>query len=249
MVLYWPCRSNLASTSTRTTDFVPQFNHTSHILRLLVPVATTNGALSATESYLPENHSPASQKRSTYTEGDRSRMLRIVAGTYEGLLYGWELPTTAQQQQPQAPSKMKLTFGYSAHAECIKSVALMAAKQGKTLLSGGADEMIKCVAIAMTIDCDCNCGCNCNGNGNGSATDGIGLPAGSTTSTSALRWAASWSSTAPSPASSSSGRATCSVAAPTTRSASGARPTGTACTFWAAISTLGALWLCSGALG
>jgi protein MAK11 len=68
-------------------------------------------------------------------------MIRIVAGTYEGLLYGWEMPTTGGN----GPAKMKLTFGYSAHSECIKSVALMAAKQGKTLLSGSADEMIKCV--------------------------------------------------------------------------------------------------------
>jgi protein MAK11 len=65
-------------------------------------------------------------------------MMRIVVGTYEGLLYGWECPTTVKQG-----AKMKLTFGYSAHAECIKSVALMQAKQGKTLLSGGNDEMIK----------------------------------------------------------------------------------------------------------
>lgn len=68
-------------------------------------------------------------------------MIRIVAGTYEGLLYGWEMPTSGDS----GAAKMKLTFGYSAHSECIKSVALMAAKQGKTLLSGSADEMIKCV--------------------------------------------------------------------------------------------------------
>lgn len=75
------------------------------------------------------------------------RMIRIVAGTYEGLLYGWELPTSGEAAEQQ-PAKMKLTFGYSAHSECIKSVALMAAKQGKTLLSGSADEMIKCVGTS-----------------------------------------------------------------------------------------------------
>ena len=62
-------------------------------------------------------------------------LVRIVAGTYEGLLYGWEMPTTSK--------KMKLTFGYAAHAECIKSVAFMTAKQGRTLISGGNDEPIK----------------------------------------------------------------------------------------------------------
>jgi protein MAK11 len=68
-------------------------------------------------------------------------MIRVVAGTYEGLLYGWECPTVAAGES----TKMKLTFGYAAHSECIKSVALMAAKQGKTLLSGSGDEIIKCV--------------------------------------------------------------------------------------------------------
>lgn len=74
-------------------------------------------------------------------------MIRVVAGTYEGLLYGWECPTVASGES----TKMKLTFGYAAHSECIKSVALMAAKQGKTLLSGGSDEMIKCVANSRCI--------------------------------------------------------------------------------------------------
>ncbi|GMF43069.1 unnamed protein product [Phytophthora fragariaefolia] len=68
-------------------------------------------------------------------------MIRVVAGTYEGLLYGWECQALPSGER----TKMKLTFGYAAHSECIKSVALMAAKQGKTLLSGGSDEMIKCV--------------------------------------------------------------------------------------------------------
>lgn len=74
-------------------------------------------------------------------------MLRIVAGTYEGLLYGWEFPTKASLKTPNP--KLKLIFGYSAHTECIKSVSLMAAKHGKTLLSGGNDEMIKCVRVCI----------------------------------------------------------------------------------------------------
>lgn len=66
--------------------------------------------------------------------------IRIVVGTYEGLLYGWEMPTGTDKKA------MKLTFGYAAHSECIKSVSLMTAKQGKTLISGGNDETIKYVA-------------------------------------------------------------------------------------------------------
>uniref|UniRef100_K3X853 Anaphase-promoting complex subunit 4 WD40 domain-containing protein n=1 Tax=Globisporangium ultimum (strain ATCC 200006 / CBS 805.95 / DAOM BR144) TaxID=431595 RepID=K3X853_GLOUD len=77
-------------------------------------------------------------------------MLRIVAGTYEGLLYGWEFPTKASLKAPSP--KLKLIFGYSAHTECIKSVALMAAKHGKTLLSGGNDEMIKIYNVDKRVE-------------------------------------------------------------------------------------------------
>ncbi|KAG7388880.1 p21-activated protein kinase-interacting protein 1-like protein [Phytophthora pseudosyringae] len=72
-------------------------------------------------------------------------MIRVVAGTYEGLLYGWECPAGER-------TKMKLTFGYAAHSECIKSVAFMAAKQGKTLLSGASDEMIKIYNVEKRVE-------------------------------------------------------------------------------------------------
>ncbi|KAL4157591.1 hypothetical protein PRNP1_006608 [Phytophthora ramorum] len=75
-------------------------------------------------------------------------MIRVVAGTYEGLLYGWECPTVATGES----TKMKLTFGYAAHSECIKSVSLMAAKQGKTLLSGANDEMIKIYNVDKRVE-------------------------------------------------------------------------------------------------
>ncbi|KAI9913623.1 hypothetical protein PsorP6_005868 [Peronosclerospora sorghi] len=75
-------------------------------------------------------------------------MIRVVAGTYEGLLYGWECPIVAKGKK----TTMKLTFGYAAHSECIKSVALMEAKQGKTLLSGGSDEMIKIYNVDKRVE-------------------------------------------------------------------------------------------------
>uniref|UniRef100_M4BE08 Uncharacterized protein n=1 Tax=Hyaloperonospora arabidopsidis (strain Emoy2) TaxID=559515 RepID=M4BE08_HYAAE len=75
-------------------------------------------------------------------------MIRIVAGTYEGLLYGWQCPVVANG----ACAEMKLTFGYAAHVECIKSVALMSAKQGKTLVSGGSDEMIKIYNVDKRVE-------------------------------------------------------------------------------------------------
>ncbi|RMX66371.1 hypothetical protein DD238_003408 [Peronospora effusa] len=74
--------------------------------------------------------------------------IRIVAGTYEGLLYGWECPIVSKGES----IKMKLTFGYAAHPECIKSVALMGAKQGKTLLSGSSDEMIKIYNVDKRVE-------------------------------------------------------------------------------------------------
>ncbi|CAI5724258.1 unnamed protein product [Hyaloperonospora brassicae] len=75
-------------------------------------------------------------------------MIRIVAGTYEGLLYGWQCPTVATGEC----TKMRLTFGYAAHSECIKSVALMGAKQGKTLVSGSSDEMIKIYNVDKRVE-------------------------------------------------------------------------------------------------
>ncbi|CAH0482019.1 unnamed protein product [Peronospora belbahrii] len=75
-------------------------------------------------------------------------MIRIVAGTYEGLLYGWECPIVTAGES----TKMRLTFGYAAHSECIKSVALMGAKQSKTLLSGSSDEMIKIYNVEKRVE-------------------------------------------------------------------------------------------------
>ena len=66
--------------------------------------------------------------------------MKIVVGTYGGLLYGYTLND----------KKMKLTFGYTAHASCIKSVAFI--QDSPILLSGGADEIIKIYNVAKRVE-------------------------------------------------------------------------------------------------
>ncbi|RHY84348.1 hypothetical protein DYB37_010172 [Aphanomyces astaci] len=68
--------------------------------------------------------------------------LQIVAGTYEGMLYGWEA-STKDLTGKKPKSALKMVYGYPAHTECIKALAMMMEHDGKTLLTGGNDEMIK----------------------------------------------------------------------------------------------------------
>nr|CCA20016.1 p21activated protein kinaseinteracting protein putat [Albugo laibachii Nc14] len=71
-------------------------------------------------------------------------MLRIAAGTYGGILYGWDaIPVDDKSNTSSKKWQLKLRFGYSAHSECIKSAAFMKSRNGKILLSGSSDETIK----------------------------------------------------------------------------------------------------------
>lgn len=64
---------------------------------------------------------------------------RITVGTYEGHIYGWDLIV-----KEDAAPELKMTYGYSAHQGCVKTVAYMdQAKTSDILVSGGQDEMIK----------------------------------------------------------------------------------------------------------
>lgn len=71
-------------------------------------------------------------------------MLRIAAGTYDGILYGWDAIPMAEEKHSDATKwTLKLRFGYSAHSECVKSAVFMKSRNGKILLSGSSDETIK----------------------------------------------------------------------------------------------------------
>ncbi|CAK4445436.1 unnamed protein product [Aphanomyces euteiches] len=77
--------------------------------------------------------------------------LQIVAGTYEGMLYGWEAPMDSLTEK-EPKSALKMIYGYPAHTECIKAVATMMETDGKTLLTGGNDEMIKIYNVKKKVE-------------------------------------------------------------------------------------------------
>ncbi|KNE64409.1 hypothetical protein AMAG_09432 [Allomyces macrogynus ATCC 38327] len=65
-------------------------------------------------------------------------ILRISAGSYERLLFGYALDTdTGAHEQ---------LFGFGAHVGCIKS-AVVSSKAGGTLATGGQDELIKVFSL------------------------------------------------------------------------------------------------------
>ncbi|KAJ3367761.1 p21-activated protein kinase-interacting protein 1-like protein [Allomyces arbusculus] len=65
-------------------------------------------------------------------------LLRISAGSYERLLFGYVLDTdTGAHEQ---------LFGFGAHVGCIKS-AVVSSKAGGTLATGGQDELIKVFSL------------------------------------------------------------------------------------------------------
>ncbi|ETV89643.1 hypothetical protein, variant 4 [Aphanomyces astaci] len=77
--------------------------------------------------------------------------LQIVAGTYEGMLYGWEA-STKDLTGKKPKSALKMVYGYPAHTECIKALAMMMEHDGKTLLTGGNDEMIKIYNVKKKVE-------------------------------------------------------------------------------------------------
>ncbi|RHY34262.1 hypothetical protein DYB32_001065 [Aphanomyces invadans] len=77
--------------------------------------------------------------------------LQIVAGTYEGMLYGWEA-STKDLTGKKPRTALKMIYGYPAHTECIKALAMMMEHDGKTLLTGGNDEMIKIYNVKKKVE-------------------------------------------------------------------------------------------------
>ncbi|OQR94892.1 p21-activated protein kinase-interacting protein [Achlya hypogyna] len=78
-----------------------------------------------------------------------ANMLQVVAGTYEGMLYGWEV---SMDDLLAKKAKLKMIYGYPAHTECIKSIAMMMEHDGKTLLTGSTDEMIKIYNVKRKVE-------------------------------------------------------------------------------------------------
>ncbi|KAI9221763.1 WD40-repeat-containing domain protein [Blastocladiella britannica] len=65
-------------------------------------------------------------------------VLRIVAGSYERLLFGYAVDAESGDTEQ--------LFGFGAHVGCIKSVAI-SARGGGTLITGGQDELIKVYSL------------------------------------------------------------------------------------------------------
>ncbi len=70
------------------------------------------------------------------------RTFKIVAGSYEKLLYGWEGSTTLSDGELGYEVHIKPIFAFPAHVSCIKAVAA-SPNGGKWLATGSTDEIIK----------------------------------------------------------------------------------------------------------
>lgn len=74
-------------------------------------------------------------------EGELPTTFKIVAGSYEKLLYGLEGKTTYSDDK-NLQFHLKAIFAFPAHVSCIKAVAA-SPQGGKWLATGSADEIIK----------------------------------------------------------------------------------------------------------
>lgn len=68
----------------------------------------------------------------------------VLAGTYDGNLYGWELEDPARHVAEGAEVPMPLRIGTSAHIGSVKSIAVRKIKRGRVIVTGGEDENISC---------------------------------------------------------------------------------------------------------
>jgi protein MAK11 len=66
--------------------------------------------------------------------------IKVVAGTLEGFLYGFEHDSTGD-----ASASLPMTYGYRVHAGCVKSLAVASSgpQGGKLLVTGGTDERVR----------------------------------------------------------------------------------------------------------
>ena len=83
--------------------------------------------------------------------------MSITVGTYEGRLFGWDLADTAPaaaastalaSAAPRTVQDWALSFAIAAHEGPVRCVAVDA--HGKFLVTGGADETIRCGSCWLT---------------------------------------------------------------------------------------------------
>ena len=82
--------------------------------------------------------------------------LRIVVGSYDGWLYGWESSSRDSSNASSSssssskssssrlnPDSLKIAYAYEPHVGCVKSAASMTSAGGDWLATGGSDETIR----------------------------------------------------------------------------------------------------------
>ena len=75
-------------------------------------------------------------------ESSLPRSFKIIAGTYEKLLYGLDVRISAPDDGDKLQFSLKPVFAFPAHVSCVKAVAA-SPQGGKWLATGSADEIIK----------------------------------------------------------------------------------------------------------
>lgn len=68
----------------------------------------------------------------------------VLAGTYDGNLYGWEVQRGEKDVEEGAELPMPLRIGTEAHVGSVKSIAVHRVKRGHMIVTGGEDENISC---------------------------------------------------------------------------------------------------------
>jgi protein MAK11 len=97
--------------------------------------------------------------------------MRIVAGTYEGVVFGWETPdgrsknddqegpapvilkTNEEQEQEEANElDLQLVYRYTPQRECIKALGFMQNSAGSIMISGGTSETMRIFNVRTKVE-------------------------------------------------------------------------------------------------
>jgi protein MAK11 len=85
---------------------------------------------------------PRKRKSAAETEAPLPKTFKVVAGSYEKLLYGLEGSVSYDAETTALSFHLKPVFIFPAHVSCIKAVAA-SPHGGKWLATGSADEIVK----------------------------------------------------------------------------------------------------------
>ena len=69
--------------------------------------------------------------------------LRVVLGSYDGWLYGWEGRPHGEERSGEEGNPLRLSFAYESHAGCVKATSMATSGSTDFLVTGGADEVLR----------------------------------------------------------------------------------------------------------